>query len=133
MQNKLRAAWERATADTGVQVDFHRVFEYAYWDGRLIIEKNADGKIIGFLLFVRASDEDTGTDFWIERMLWVDPEYRGERIGSRMLDTWVQRASRYSRRITLHAGASLDDNHIAKSIYEAQGFKTTYAFQKEII
>lgn len=132
MQDKLRDVWERATTDTGVQVDFHRVFEAAYWEGRLIIEKNADGKIIGFLLFVRTWDEDTGTPFWIERMLWVDPEYRGERLGSRMLDTWVQRASRSERKVTLHAGASLGDPEIAKSIYEAQGFKTTYAFQKEI-
>lgn len=132
MQNELRDVWERATADTGVQVDFQRVFEAAYWDGRLITHHHEDGTIIGFLLFVRSTDQDTGTDFWIERMLWVDSDYRGERVGSRMVDTWVQRASRSHRRVTLHAGASLGNPEVAKSIYEALGFRTTYAFQKEI-
>lgn len=132
MQEKLRDVWERATADTGIHVDFHRVFEHAYWDGRLITHHHADGTIIGFLLYERASDEDTGTDFWFERMLWVDPKYRGERVGSRLLDVWQLRADKTQRPLTLHAGASLGDPEIAKSIYEAQGFKTTYAFQKEI-
>lgn len=132
MQDKLRDVWERATADTGIQVDFHRVFEAAYRDGRLVTHHHEDGTVIGFLLFVRSTDQDTGMTYWIERMLWVDPKHRGERVGSRLLDIWVQRALRSEYKVTLHAGASLDNPEIAKSIYEAQGFKTTYSFQKEI-
>jgi GNAT superfamily N-acetyltransferase len=132
MRDRLLDVWERAKADTGIHVDFENVFMHTYWKGNLITHHAADGKIIGFLFFVHSHDDDTGMTFWIERMLWVDPEYRGERVGSRLLDIWMQRAKRLNTPITLHAGASLGDPEIAKSIYEAQGFKTTYAFQKEI-
>ena len=127
---ELRDMQKRCTADTGISVP-STYLEEAMLAGNLITQSD-----LGFLCFERHREPDTGRMLWIERMLWVDPEWRSMGMAQNLLLHWQERAVEvsnfYGEPIILHAGATLPNPEAARHVYEGSGFRTTYAFQKEI-
>ena len=121
---------ERCTADTGISVSTDYLLD-AREKGNLITQSD-----LGFLCFERHREPDTNRRLWIERMLWVDPEWRSMGMAQNLLLHWQERAVEvsnfYGEPIILHAGATLPNPEAARHVYEGSGFRTTYAFQKEI-
>ncbi len=130
--HRLRDLFDRATADTGVVIPY-ATFLYAFTEGRLLLTASAT-MYTGFLFFVETTDKDTNQTFWIERMLWVDPDHRSAGSAKLLVDRW-ERASRKPPYVVhaLIAGASLEPNaSAAKGVYTNCGFRSTHSFRKDI-
>lgn len=94
---------------------------------------NYEYQPVGFVFYIEQVMPDTQRLAVIERLLFVLPENRGKTlgVGKGLLDTLV-RIAREDGALDIFAGSSLDNNEHTKRLYEGAGFKTTYAFKKEL-
>jgi ribosomal protein S18 acetylase RimI-like enzyme len=82
-----------------------------------VLAHDASGRIIGFAMLGRRGDRGWCGDFG------VVPEWRGQGVGHRMMEAFIEQARAAGvRRVTLEV---LCDNHPARQVYERAGYRPT--------
>lgn len=88
--------------------------------GHSVVARDASGRIIGFAMLARRGEWGWCGDFG------VVPEWRGQGIGHRMMEAFLEQARLAGvRRVTLEVAS---DNQPARRIYERAGFCATGEF-----
>jgi ribosomal protein S18 acetylase RimI-like enzyme len=81
---------------------------------RSVVSRDAAGRVIGFAMLARRGERGWCGDFG------VVPEWRGQGIGHRMMEAFLEQARRAGvRRVTLEVWS---DNDPARRVYERAGF-----------
>lgn len=85
-----------------------------------VVARDASGRIIGFAMLSRRGEWGWCGDFG------VVPEWRGQGIGHRMMEAFLEQARLAGvRRVTLEVAS---DNQPARRVYERAGFRATEEF-----
>ena len=92
-----------------------------------------DGVPFGFVFFLKTEMPFTKRTALIEQLLFVLPKHRGstKNVAGGLLHM-LERVAREEGAQDIFAGSSLNNNEEAKRVYNRCGFKTTYAFKKEL-
>lgn len=100
--------------------------------GNVIIASKA-GVPFGFVFYLKTEMPFTKRTALIEQLLFVLPKHRGstKNVAGGLLHM-LERVAREEGAQDIFAGSSLNNNEEAKRVYNRCGFKTTYAFKKEL-
>lgn len=98
-----------------------------------VIIASKDGVPMGFIFFLKTVMPFTKRTAFIEQLLFVLPKHRGstKNVAGGLLHM-LERVAREEGAQDIFAGSSLNNNEEAKRVYNRCGFKTTYAFKKEL-
>lgn len=98
-----------------------------------VIIASKDGVAMGFIFFLKTEMPFTKRTAFIEQLLFVLPKHRGstKNVAGGLLHM-LERVAREEGAQDIFAGSSLNNNEEAKRVYSRCGFKTTYAFKKEL-
>ena len=99
--------------------------------GEVLYVEAADRTIVGYIMFEQYVLPDTHEVVLIERMLYILPDHRNNGSGKALLET-LEYYGRAHAMTAILAGASLNCNEAARTMYEGLGFKTTYSFRKDL-
>lgn len=120
--------YEQAGRDTGVAVDFEDTIRPAIEAGNVLFYHGPLGKLYGFMHFIEAHLPDTNEHVLLERMLYCPTSS----FAARSLINQFELEGLHRGCDAVLAGSSLDDNEAARRLYQASGWKTNYAFRKDI-
>lgn len=130
---KLIKLIENGCILANVPVDHEGLTYPALNNSQVIIASTDDDVFMGFVYFYRVVMPETNRPAIMERFLYVTKKYRGAHF--KVADGLVHMLERVAREEGLKdvfAGSSLNNNEAARRVYQRAGFKTTYAFKKEL-
>ena len=124
---------EEGCRAANVPVDHEELTIPALTGQAVIIASKDDGTPMGFIFFLHTVMPFTKRTAFVEQLLYVHENYRGSslKVADGLLHM-LERVAREDNVQDIFAGSSLNHNEAAKRVYERAGFKTTFAFKKDL-